>query len=69
MQYVYTVTVKSKLENDKTSDSKLSQECYTTLGGAQKFIMSRNDCPQKISDFLYSTTTRTYLIHELTVKE
>ena len=65
MKYVYIVTAQ---HHDYTWE-KISQECYSTLTGAQKFIETRSDKPTKIDEFRYQGTSNVYRIYELQVKE
>lgn len=65
MKYVYVVTV----QPITYTWEKVSQECYSTLDNAQKFIESRADKPVKFDDFRYQGTTNVYRIYELQVKE
>ena len=49
---------------------KLSQEAYSSLEAAQRFIESRKPCPEKVREMLYQDGEgREYLIHDLLVHE
>ena len=49
---------------------KLSQEAYSSLEAAQRFIESRKPCPEKVQEMLYQDGEgREYLIHDLRVRE
>ena len=58
--YFYVVTVRFK--NDNFS---VSSEGYLSLKDAQKFIESRSDSPNKVSDFLYQSKENIYYINEI----
>ena len=64
MKYVYVVTV----QPITYTWEKLSQEGYSTLKDAQKFIENRADKPVKYDDFRYQGTTNVYRIYEISVK-
>ena len=47
---------------------KLSQEAYSSLEAAQRFIESRKPCPEKVREMFYQDGEgREYLIHDLLV--
>lgn len=49
---------------------KLSQEAYSSLEAAQRFIESRKPCPEKVREMFYQDGEgREYLIHDLLVRE
>lgn len=61
---VYAVAVRT----DGTE--KLSQEAYSSLEAAQRFIEDRKPYPEKVREMLYQDGEgREYLIHDLLVRE
>lgn len=52
----------------QNKETHTSQEGYKTLKEAQNFVLSRNDCPEKISPYLYMNNLKTYKILEIEVK-
>ena len=49
---------------------KLSQEAYSSLEAAQRFIESRKPCPEKVREMFYQDGEgREYLIHDLLVRK
>lgn len=63
MKHVYIVTVRPT----EYIWEKVSQECYTTLSGAQFFIEHRSDKPVRITPFKYQGELNSYSIQELTL--
>lgn len=65
MQDIFIITV----ENQKTGDSKISNEAYRTRAEANEFIKSRSDKPVQVFNFLWIGTENNYLIDIVQVKE
>ena len=63
MKYVYVVTCQ---KIDFTWE-KISQEGYSNLKDAQKFIEGRGDSPEKLDDFRYQSEKNIYRIYEIRV--
>lgn len=62
MKKVYAVVVEAQY-----SQPRVSQEAYTSLDKAQKFIETRSDAPIKQSDFYYIGKKCAYYIKELSI--
>ncbi len=61
---VYAVAIRYE------GSEKLSQEAYSSLEAAQRFIESRKPCPEKVREMLYQDGEgREYLVHDLLVRE
>lgn len=63
MKHIFVVTVRPYY-----SIPKISQEAYSTLIGAQNFIVHRDDEPRKLTDFQYESDRYEYNIYELALR-
>lgn len=64
MKYIYVVTS----QRVGFTWEKISQEGYSTLNRAQKFIEDRADNPIKLDDFRYQSKIHSYRIYEISIK-
>lgn len=60
MQRIYVITVQPQY-----AFLKISQEAYTSIEKAQRFIESRSDKPKKITPYHYAGIKYDYYINEL----
>lgn len=65
MQDIFIITV----ENQKTGDSKISNEAYRTREEANEFIRNRSDKPVQVFNFLWVGTENNYTIDIVQLKE
>lgn len=67
--YIVTYRYMADPERGIWTGDKISQEAYTSLEDAQRYIQTRPEHPVKVTEMYYTTDNREeYYIHDVLVK-